>query len=83
MKNVGLIMLIFVLIMGAMSCKQCYQCAVRDSAASDSVVYYYKEVCVTKKDYKAYVAVCEESVANAGGDSAGYHCQCEHDLKIE
>ncbi|MEZ4721799.1 MAG: hypothetical protein R2813_08000 [Flavobacteriales bacterium] len=77
-----------VLITGSISCKRCYQCAVRNKKAGDSIEYYYKEVCATKKDYKAYKQICEEALADTSEvtqrpPSDSLYCNCEHNLVLE
>jgi hypothetical protein len=56
----------------ATSCKRCYQCAVRSSDGSDSIAYYMREVCVSKKDYKNYELLCNSELNN----SDSLYCDC-------
>ena len=55
-------------------CKRCYQCEVVNE--DGDLLWRYKEVCVTKRDYDAYQNICLDAVA----DSAELSCNCAETL---
>lgn len=76
---IALVYLGLVLI-ATMSCKRCYQCVVRDSDKSDSIQWFYKEVCVSKKDFDAYKEICEEDSETSSTNTL--YCECGENLEL-
>jgi hypothetical protein len=68
--------------LSTLSCKRCYQCAVKDSS-TDELQWAYKQVCASKSAYEDYKSVCEASIVDSNATTVRFYCDCGEDISLE